>query len=653
MSRISRSFLQCLIGVNSMNNALITILSLSVSGSILALMLLAGKLFLKNRVSKAFSYYIWLLVLLRLAIPVAAPVNLMGSLFNIEQPNVNSAVTEPTGMVAGNGDAQANEKTAVASNMPAVPSEVQNNKAAGTPKPFSLIHLINNKLFLIWLTGAAISLGWFMIAYAYFSWRVRSSCVTAHSDDLAVFRHMCKDKHIRMACSSYVDTPIFTGVLRPVILLPQFAYVRNGMDKELMNILYHELTHYRRKDVLYKWLVVVVTSFHWFNPLMLLIRREIGRACELSCDEMVISGMPAAEKQSYGNTLLALSAKRRLSTGILYTTLCENKKELKERLISIMKYKRKSIWVAALTLFLTLFLTGCAAMLGAVNNTSPKTMSTVSSKEPSKTAESSKQLKSVLAKHTANKILFFQSFTIGENQTAAFALAGGDVWYITASDAQNLKSDIAFSPENQSDAPVIWTVDDSIIFKCESIPGGSSSESYAWYVKDGKPVELPYTGMQLSYIGNGQFTTIGEAFDLNYTDGVGAGHTYKLYYLYWASDGLKEYGGLKINQKQLLKMKGAQAIIDAITKSGHTVDEIYYRANNIININYHFGDKQNGSFDNVTLIYRNNTVTPQLVGAEESSSKTERLTESNLSDYSYGGIYQKAFFPDIATYSNK
>jgi hypothetical protein len=131
------------------------------------------------------------------------------------------------------------------------------------------------------------------------------------------------------------------------------------------------------------------------------------------------------------------------------------------------------------------------------------------------------------------------------------------------------------------------------------------------------------------------------------------GHTYKLYYLYWSADGLKEYGGLKITQQQLLKVKGAQAIIDAITKSGHTIDEIYYRANNIINISYHSGDRNNGDFDNVTLVYNNNAVTPQSVYTGPNSPKTESFNENNLSDFSYGGIYQAAFFPDIATYPDK
>jgi hypothetical protein len=250
--------------------------------------------------------------------------------------------------------------------------------------------------------------------------------------------------------------------------------------------------------------------------------------------------------------------------------------------------------------------------------------------------------------------------SIGGNQNAAFAIVAGeqsgggyDVWYITASGAQKLKSNIAFSADNKSEGPFLWTVDGVKIFKCEDSPGGSSSKSYAWYVKDGNPVELPLTDGSLSYIGNGQLTTIGEDFDLSFTDGVGTGHTYKYYYLYWASDGLKEYGGLKITQQQLSGVKGAQAIIDVITQSGHTVDDIYYRADNIININYHSGDRQNGNFDNVTLVYKNNAVTPELAYTGPNSSKTESFNGDNLSDFSYGGIYQAALFPQIATTPDK
>lgn len=76
---------------------LITVLSLSLSGSILALVLFVGKPLVKNKVSEAFGYYIWLLVLLLLALPVAAPVNIMDSLFRMEQSNMLHEFSDSAG----------------------------------------------------------------------------------------------------------------------------------------------------------------------------------------------------------------------------------------------------------------------------------------------------------------------------------------------------------------------------------------------------------------------------------------------------------------------------------------------------------------------------------------------------------------------------
>ena len=93
------------------------------------------------------------------------------------------------------------------------------------------------------------------------------------------------------------------GVVRPTIVLPC------GVEEDrLGDILAHELTHARRQDLLYKWFAVAVTSLHWFNPMMIVVRRQLNRACELSCDEAVVKGLDAAGRRHYGETLLAMAA---------------------------------------------------------------------------------------------------------------------------------------------------------------------------------------------------------------------------------------------------------------------------------------------------------------------------------------------------------
>ena len=156
------------------------------------------------------------------------------------------------------------------------------------------------------------------------------------------------------------QTPMLLGLLQPRIVLPETAIT----TRELECILRHELTHLRRRDLLYKWFTVAVTSFHWFNPLMPWLRKEISRACELSCDEGVIGAMDDEHKRLYGETLLALAAANALPRAVPATTLCEEKKQLRERLLGIKKYHKTTLWMAVLSALLALLVAGCAAVLG-------------------------------------------------------------------------------------------------------------------------------------------------------------------------------------------------------------------------------------------------------------------------------------------------
>lgn len=92
----------------------------------------------------------------------------------------------------------------------------------------------------------------------------------------------------------------------------------------------------------YKWLTQAVICLHWFNPFVYLMGREIAKACELSCDEAVISKLNTQQKRSYGDTLLnAVKTERSYKDSVISVTLCESKKLLSERLGAIMSYKKQ------------------------------------------------------------------------------------------------------------------------------------------------------------------------------------------------------------------------------------------------------------------------------------------------------------------------
>lgn len=355
-----------------MTDVLIKVVSLSVLGSVLAGLLLLLRPLFKDRVGKAFSYYLWIVVLLRLCLPLGVSVpafwlagtaqeTASASTVDISVSAVPSAVyTDIQNAEPQSGVAQATAAT----NMPAGQSgavtggETRNVLAA-------LSGLFKNPALwlMIWAAGSAVCLGWHALGYFRFTRAVRRTAARPNEEDLNIFREFPESGRIRFVQSAYVKTPMLIGLFRPTVVVPA-EYANNGLSERLRDILRHELTHYRRRDLAYKWFAVFVTSLHWFNPLMFLVRREIGRACELACDEAVIRSLDTKQKQHYGETLLSLAASRPVPAHLLATTLCEEKARLKERLFSIMNYKTATLSAVLLSVLLLIALAGCAAFSG-------------------------------------------------------------------------------------------------------------------------------------------------------------------------------------------------------------------------------------------------------------------------------------------------
>ena len=71
--------------------------------------------------------------------------------------------------------------------------------------------------------------------------------------------------------------------------------------------------HIKRKDNIFKILAFVLLSVYWFNPLMYIAYRFFSKDLEMACDEMVIKGMTADEKEKYALSLLNCANKNKLS----------------------------------------------------------------------------------------------------------------------------------------------------------------------------------------------------------------------------------------------------------------------------------------------------------------------------------------------------
>ncbi len=339
-----------------MNIIFKTFLSMSFSGTLLILMFFIGKHFLKDKISRQWQYYIWLIVVLRLLLPFSPETSLMEKTYQtyqiIDQTITQADSVPPQQSFSGiTSDAHA-------------ASLEQHYEKIGDPEetlttgyPFQdIISTLANHAWLVWLLPALGILIRKITAYQTFLRYINAGSTPVSDIELLnrlsiAAEQMGVKKPIEFCINPLISSPLLIGFFRPCIVLPG----TDISEKDFQYILLHELIHYKRLDIFYKWLVQATLCLHWFNPLVYLMNREINRACEFSCDEAVLTKSGYDNAPDYGKTLLdamAAVGKYRETPGAV--TLSEDKQLLKERLVAIMNFRRKSKTIRILTGALTL-----------------------------------------------------------------------------------------------------------------------------------------------------------------------------------------------------------------------------------------------------------------------------------------------------------
>ena len=342
-----------------MTGFLLTLLRLSLLGSVLGVVLMGALRLLGRRISRAAGYYLWLLVLLRLCLPVWVDLPLP------VQPQ-SAAVVGTMVMTGQNAvalPAQPPTDQGGQTATPALPETPTDGgeTAAVTVQAVDWVDLLTSPAlwFTVWVLGFVLNLGRYGRSYRRFARLVRRESHAPGPVALEVLQELDPGGKTALAVCPAIPCPMALGLLRPTVVLPEGMEDRGRLE----DILRHELTHLRRRDLLYKWCAAVVTSLHWFNPLMPVFRREMARRCELACDEAAAGGLSPAERRRYGETLLSLAAAP--PKGLVVTTLCEEKEHLKERLVALVNMKKRGPAALALTLCLTVLLGSCSMIGGA------------------------------------------------------------------------------------------------------------------------------------------------------------------------------------------------------------------------------------------------------------------------------------------------
>lgn len=344
-----------------MSGILKTVFSLSCSGALLIMVFFLFRPLFQKHMSKRWQYYIWLAVIARLLLPFSLEINLMETIFQrIGQGMEQIEPVSPSGRFRaslkkrdgpGTGRSQDHE-------------EVSEKGSLSDQQP---VIQVSHILWLCWLTVTLIFFIRKITVYQCFVKYIKAGCREVEDMDLleqfGKLVEQCKVKTtVELYTNNLISSPLLIGFFRPSIVLPTKALPAS----EFQYIILHELTHYKRGDMFYKWLVQAAVCVHWFNPLVSFMSREMEQACELSCDEAVIKNLNEQERRVYGDTLLNAAGKGgSYKNSIASVTLGESRERLQERLDAIKGFHTKSKSVFFTTAVLTLAICFVTAAIGS------------------------------------------------------------------------------------------------------------------------------------------------------------------------------------------------------------------------------------------------------------------------------------------------
>ena len=305
-----------------MNELFLKIINMSISASWLVLVVLILRFVLK-KAPKWVNILLWGIVAIRLICPFS---------FESALSLIPSAETFPEKVISGPSfDVQ----TGITPVDNRINDYLGDRYFEGVTVPANNGNNIMTILTIVWTIGILLLVAYTVISY----WRLRRKVDTAVRYKDNIFQ------------SENVKSPFVLGIIKPRIYLP---FNMNGQDLE--HVVAHEQAHIHRKDHWWKPFGFLLLTIHWFNPLVWLAYVLLCRDIELACDEKVIKELGNEQRADYTQALVACSVNRRM---IAACPLAFGEVGVKERVKSVMNYKKPAFWVIIIAVIICVGVAAC------------------------------------------------------------------------------------------------------------------------------------------------------------------------------------------------------------------------------------------------------------------------------------------------------
>ena len=319
--------------------------SLMASGTIGIILLL--RLLLKGKIQRGFIYGLWVVVLIRLIVPVLPSSKI--SIFNL----LGTSISSTSARINAQNDFNLQEEERVQAEFS--PENVVENEAPVQDAKVEVGTFNNNSLqrnnilgekvslilIIIWLLGSIGVIGYFGYGYCRLRKVIKGAEKITDEKILICVQQIKEKAHIHTDISMVKGKcPMIFGFFKPIICIPEESSL-----EEIEMMLYHELLHFKYRDNKVTYLQILAVAFHWFNPLSWMAMKLMKEDMEIACDERVMA--LGINRKQYANTLLNIVLTPK-SRQYLVQGMGEDPKHIKERVLEIAMFKKHKLGASIL-----------------------------------------------------------------------------------------------------------------------------------------------------------------------------------------------------------------------------------------------------------------------------------------------------------------
>ena len=287
--------------LNYISHIFYKVLYMSIISIFVGTFILAIRKTLDKKISPKWKCHIWLLLMVSLIVPIKFQIQ---NTYKSTEIISIAGLIEPIQNIANTTNINTKEENNLNSELNPNDKEINSEESIENKLTHKNIAL-NIIIPIIWITGITLNGMLLILGNIKINNNLKGKKYNDHQLDELIEeskKAIGVKAKVNIILQNFKQTPAIIGIFNPKILITNEFLLQDERTKKY--IIMHELSHYKRKDLIFNYALLLITILHWFNPFIWVFFKKIRQDIELATDEMVLNKLNESEKKEYGRTLI-------------------------------------------------------------------------------------------------------------------------------------------------------------------------------------------------------------------------------------------------------------------------------------------------------------------------------------------------------------